>query len=170
MIDRSIRQRRRLWAGAVLAALLSNPVAAQEARTTYTVQAGDTLGEISNTAYGTYDCQQILNANRDVIAASPNTLAPGTQLILPCPDGRLRPDQELNSITERETRAFEANRVVSSEYRPPIRLVAGDGWFPFTDTRLTDGGVLTRLGLVAFTRGGNDRETKLDWVDDGLAP
>jgi polar amino acid transport system substrate-binding protein len=45
-------------------------------------------------------------------------------------------------------------------------MVAGDGWFPFTDTRLKDGGVLTRLGLVAFTRGGNDRETRLDWVDD----
>lgn len=142
------------------------PAAAQEACTTYTVREGDTLGAISNTAYGTYDYQQIFNANRDVIAASPNLLAPGTQLILPCFDGRLRPDQELNSITERETREFEENRVVTNEYRPPIRLVAGDGWFPFTDTRLSGGGVLTRLGLVAFTRGGNDRETRLDWVDD----
>jgi ABC-type amino acid transport substrate-binding protein len=31
---------------------------------------------------------------------------------------------------------------------------------------LKDGGVLTRLGLVAFQRGGNDRATRLDWVDD----
>ena len=101
-----------------------------------------------------------------MIAASPNNLAPGTQLILPCLDGRLRPDQELNSIIARETQEFEANRTVSTEYTPPIKMVAGDGWFPFTDTRLTDGGVLTRLGLVAFTRGGNDRQTRLDWVDD----
>jgi polar amino acid transport system substrate-binding protein len=101
-----------------------------------------------------------------VIAASPNRLEPGTELVLPCLDGRLRPDQELNSITTRETQRFEAARTVSNEYRPAIRIVAGDGWFPFTDTRVVGGGVLTRLGLTAFTRGGNDRETRLDWVDD----
>lgn len=139
---------------------------AQEACTTYSVQDGDTLGSIANTAYGTYDYQQIFNANRDIIAASPNALPAGTQLVLPCLDGRLRPDEALNSITERETQKFEEARATSDEYAPPIRLVAGDGWFPFTDTRLKDGGVLTRLGLVAFTRGGNDRATKLDWVDD----
>jgi polar amino acid transport system substrate-binding protein len=155
-----------LWAALAVGLAAAAPGSAQEACTTYTVREGDTLGEISNTAYGTYDYQQIFNANRDIIAASPNRLAPGTELVLPCLDGRLRPDQALNSITERETQRFEENRQVSNEYRPPIRLVAGDGWFPFTDTRLTDGGVLTRLGLVAFTRGGNDRETRLDWVDD----
>lgn len=152
---------------AVLAiAIGAGAAQAQEACTTYTVKAGDTLGGISNTAYGTYDYQRIFNANRDVIAASPNLLAPGTELILPCADGRLRPDQELSSITERETRKFEESRATTSAYNPPIKLVAGDGWFPFTDTRLKDGGVLTRLGLVAFNRGGNDRETKLAWVDD----
>lgn len=142
------------------------PASAQEACTTYTVQEGDTLGAIANAAYGSYDYQQIFNANRDIIAASPSQLAPGTQLVLPCLDGRLRPDQELSSITERESQKFSENRTVTDEYLPPIKLVAGDGWFPFTDTRLKDGGILTRLGLVAFQRGGNDRETRLDWVDD----
>ena len=139
---------------------------AQEACTTYVVKKGDTLGAISNTAYGTYDYQQIFNANRDLIATSSGQLAAGAELVLPCLDGRLRPDQELNSITERETQRFEETRVTTGVYAPPIRLVAGDGWFPFTDTRLEGGGILTRLGLVAFTRGGNDRTTKLDWVDD----
>jgi ABC-type amino acid transport substrate-binding protein/phage tail protein X len=142
------------------------PALAQEACTTYTVAEGDTLGSISNTAYGTYDYQQIFNANRDVIAASPNALPAGTQLTLPCLDGRLRPDQELNSITERETREFNQTRVTTGEYTPAIRVVAGDGWPPFTDSRLQEGGLLTRLGLTAFSRGGNDRDAKLDWVDD----
>jgi polar amino acid transport system substrate-binding protein len=156
---------RYLLAGGIILAL-SGVAMAQEACATYVVRDGDTLAEISNTAYGTYDYQQIFNANRDVIAASPNRLEPGTELVLPCLDGRLRPDQELNSITTRETQRFEAARTVSNEYRPAIRIVAGDGWFPFTDTRVVGGGVLTRLGLTAFTRGGNDRETRLDWVDD----
>jgi phage tail protein X len=142
------------------------PVVAQEACTTYTMREGDTLGAIANAAYGSYDYQNIFNANRDIIAASPNALPVGTQLVLPCLDGRLRPGAELNSVTERETKRFEENREAATEYLPAIKLVAGDGWFPFTDTRLKDGGVLTRLGLVAFTRGGNDRETRLDWVDD----
>ncbi|OYX24840.1 MAG: hypothetical protein B7Z10_08140 [Rhodobacterales bacterium 32-66-7] len=146
--------------------LLAPTAHAQEACTTYTVVEGDTLGSISNTAYGTFDYQQIFNANREVISASPNALPPGTTLILPCLDGSLRPDQELNSITERETERFEETVRDNREYLPTIRLVAGDGWFPFTDTRLKDGGILTRLGLVAFTRGGNNRETRLDWVDD----
>lgn len=152
-------------AGALVVAF-GGAAKAQEACTTYIVQDGDTLAGISNIAYGTFDYQQIFNANRDLIAASPNRLEPGAELVLPCLDGRLRPDQELNSITERETERFEQARVPSSEYLPPIKIVAGDGWFPFTDTRVTGGGVLTRLGLTAFTRGGNDRETKLDWVDD----
>lgn len=153
-------------AGAVVGLGGARPVLAQEACTTYVVKEGDTLGAISNTAYGTYDYQQIFNANRDLIAASSGQITAGAELVLPCLDGRLRPDQELNSITERETQRFEETRVTTGVYAPSIRLVAGDGWFPFTDTRLEGGGVLTRLGLVAFTRGGNDRTTKLDWVDD----
>lgn len=158
--------RNALLAAALLLGAMASSGMAQEACTTYAVRDGDTLGSISNTAYGSYDYQQIFNANRETIAASPGQLAVGTELVLPCLDGRLRPDQELNSITERETKRFEENRVVSSVYAPPIRLVAGDGWFPFTDTRLEGGGVLTRLGLIAFSRGGNDHATKLDWVDD----
>ena len=158
--------RNALLAAALLVLGMASSGLAQEACRTYAVKDGDTLGSISNTAYGTYDYQQIFNANREIIAASPGQLAVGTELVLPCLDGRLRPDQELNSVTERETKRFEENRVVSGVYAPPIRLVAGDGWFPFTDTRLEGGGVLTRLGLVAFNRGGNDRATKLDWVDD----
>lgn len=166
-----MRQKMGFGCAVVLAGALAGlsgvtPAQAQEACTTYVVKAGDTLGAISNTAYGTYDYQQIFNANRDLIAASSGQLSAGTELVLPCLDGRLHPDQELNSITERETQRFEAARVTTGVYAPPIRLVAGDGWFPFTDTRLEDGGILTRLGLVAFSRGGNDRTTKLDWVDD----
>ena len=101
----------------VIAATVSGfgAASAQEACTTYSVQDGDTLGAIANSAYGTYDYQQIFNANRDIIAASPNSLAPGTQLVLPCLDGRLRPDAELSSITERESLRFEQNRATTSE-------------------------------------------------------
>lgn len=39
---------------------------------------------------------------------------------------------------------------MTGEYAPAIRLGAGDGWFPFTDTRLKDGAELTRLSVCGF--------------------
>ena len=71
----------------------------QWACTPYSVKDGDTLGEITTAADRTTDGQQVFIANRDIIAASPNVLAPGTPLILPCLDGPLRPEAELSSIT-----------------------------------------------------------------------
>ena len=157
--------RRAIALSAVVLFGIAGAAAAQEACTTYTVKDGDTLGSISNTAYGSYDYQRIFNANRDLIAASPNQLAPGTELVLPCLDGRLRPDLELSSITEQETERFEESREKSTAYSPPIKLVAGDDWLPFTDTRLEGGGILTKLTVTAFSRGGNDKKTTLAWVD-----
>ncbi len=43
-----------------------------------------------------FDYQNIFNANRDALAANPSSLPAGLQLVLPCEDGRLTPDQELS--------------------------------------------------------------------------
>ena len=50
--------------------------AAQEACTSYTVQSGDTLANIAESAYGSFDYQTIFNANRNLIT-NPNTLETG---------------------------------------------------------------------------------------------
>jgi len=139
---------------------------AQEACTTYTVQEGDTLANIAQTAYGTYDYQMIFNANRDALAASPNALAAGLTLILPCEDGRLTAESEFNEVIAEQEEKQAANRRTDSEYAPPIKFVSGNGWKPFTDESLTGGGILVRLATTAMQRGGNDRESKLAWVDD----
>ncbi|MES2540949.1 MAG: LysM peptidoglycan-binding domain-containing protein [Pseudomonadota bacterium] len=155
----------------VAATLIALPViaSAQEACTTYTVKDGDTLGSIAQAAYGTFDYQMIFNANRDALAANPASLPAGLQLILPCEDGRLTPDQELSTIIETETQEQEATRTKSNVYEPPLKFVTSNNWMPFTDESLTGGGIFTRMATTAMQRGGNDRGYEVSYVDDWMA-
>ena len=156
---------------ALTAAMVSLPVldAAQEASTTYTVKDGDTLGSIAQTAYGTFDYQNIFNANRDALAASPNSLPAGLQLILPCQDGRLSPDQELSAVIEAETQKQESTKKKSNVYEPPLKFVTSDNWMPFTDESLSGGGIFVRMATTAMQRGGNDRGYTIAYVDDWMS-
>ena len=153
------------------AAMISLPViaSAQEACTTYTVKDGDTLGTIAQAAYNTFDYQMIFNANRDALAANPNSLPAGLQLILPCEDGRLTPDQELTSIIETETQKQESTAKKSNIYEPPLKFVTSNNWAPFTDESLTGGGIFVRMAATAMQRGGNDRGYEVSYVDDWMS-
>jgi polar amino acid transport system substrate-binding protein len=152
-----------------LFALVPALASAQEACTTYTVKDGDSLGSIAQAAYGSYDYQMIFNANRDALAANPNNLPAGLQLILPCEDGRLTPDSELSSVIEQETERQEANRTKSNVYEPPLKFVTSNNWMPFTDESLTGGGIFVRMATTAMQRGGNDRGYQVSYVDDWMA-
>jgi phage tail protein X len=153
------------------AAIISLPViaAAQEACTTYTVKDGDTLGSIAQAAYGSFDYQNIFNANRDALAANPNSLPAGLQLVLPCADGRLTPDSELSSVIETETQKQETNKAKSNVYEPPLKFVTANDWKPFTDESLTGGGIFVRMAATAMQRGGNDRGYEVSYVDDWMS-
>lgn len=140
-----------------------------ESCTTYAVKDGDTLGSIAQTAYGTFDYQMIFNANRDALAANPNSLPAGLQLILPCEDGRLTPDAELSSVIEAETEKQEAVKVKSNVYEPPLKFVTSNNWMPFTDESLNGGGIFVRMGTTAMQRGGNDRDYEVSYVDDWMS-
>ncbi|NVO56397.1 transporter substrate-binding domain-containing protein [Rhodobacteraceae bacterium B1Z28] len=145
-------------------ALSAGAVAAQEACTNYTVQDGDTMATIAIAAYGTSNYQPIFNANRNVIA-NPNSLAPGLVLALPCEDGSLANGQSAQElIAAEEKRAASVKR--SNVYAPPIKLVAGNGWEPFTSEGLSGGGIMTRLATTSLQRAGNSRDFSVSFVDD----
>jgi phage tail protein X len=151
---------------ALLAVALPGMAAAQEACTTYTVQDGDTLGEIAFTAYGSYNYQMIFNANREAIANNTNNLPIGLQLVLPCEDGRRTPDAELSAVIEQETERFEENRDTNRPYAPVVKFVTANDWKPFTDESLPGGGIYVQMAATAMRRGGNDRDFKISFVDD----
>ncbi len=149
---------------AVLVPLVLGAAAqAQEACTTYTVQNGDTLGEISMTAYGRLDYQTLFNANSEALRGNAALVA-GTKLLIPCEDGRLTAAEVVAPIEE--VAAAPAAAAVSGKYRPKIRFATGGDWYPFADEGLTGGGFLIRLVSTAMSRGGNDYPFKIDWVDD----
>lgn len=139
---------------------------AQEACTTYTVQDGDTLGSIAEAAYGSFNYQTIFNANREAIGDNTTNLPAGLQLVLPCLDGRLGPDTELNAIIQSETARQEATRETDRPYEPALKFVTANDWKPFTDESLAGGGIYVRMAATAMRRGGNDRDYKVSYVDD----
>ncbi|MGB5870295.1 MAG: LysM peptidoglycan-binding domain-containing protein [Albidovulum sp.] len=156
----------KITVASILAATVFLPIAAaaQEACKPYTVQQGDSLGSIAQAAYGSFDYQMIFNANRNVIA-SPNKLEPGTELVLPCEDGSLTEGSDVTAIIADEEEK-QSKRAKSNIYEPPLKLVSGGGWAPFTGEELKGGGMFVRLATTALNRGGNDREYNVSFVND----
>ena len=138
---------------------------AQEACSVYTVKSGDSLGEIANTAYGTFDYQQVFNANRNIIV-NPNTLEVGTVLQLPCEDGNLPNAATAQEIIQQNEARQAAQAKTSSSFEPPMKIVSANGWAPFVGEQFEGGGMLVRLATTALNRGGNAREYTVSFVDD----
>ncbi|MCV2870602.1 transporter substrate-binding domain-containing protein [Defluviimonas sp. WL0002] len=150
-----------LCAGAFL-----GTASAQEACSTYVVQEGDTIGNIAIKAYGVLDYQIVFNANRDKIGNDISGLKPGTELVLPCADGRLTADAATPDVVKSTQASASRSTTAIDDYKPKIKFVTGGDWYPFTDEGLSGGGFLIRLVETAMHRGGNDRNYLVGWVDD----
>ena len=155
-----------LFAALTTAALSPLGAAAQEECSPYTVKAGDSLGSIALSAYGSFDYQMIFNANRDAIGGTANSLVVGTVLQLPCADGRLTENTELSAIIEEQEAKQAAVGTSTNVYEPPIKIVTGTGWEPFASEELQGGGFLVRLAATALNRGGNNRDYNISFVND----
>lgn len=138
---------------------------AQAACEIYTVKQGDSLGSIAQSAYGTFDYQQIFNANRNAIA-NPNAIEVGIALQLPCADGSLPGGTTAGKIIAAESARAAARASTSNAFEPPIKIVSANGWAPFVGEEFTGGGMLVRLATTALNRGGNNREYNVNFVDD----
>ncbi|CAD0187058.1 Bacterial extracellular solute-binding proteins, family 3 [Ruegeria sp. THAF57] len=65
-------------------AAAAGAASAQEACSTYEIQRGDSLRELTIEVYSTEDFRIIFDANRDVIGNNPNIIRVGDVLTLPC--------------------------------------------------------------------------------------
>jgi hypothetical protein len=159
------RNARWLLPACLLATSLALPAAAQEACKSYTIKDGDTLGSISFAAYGRLEFQLIFNANAAVIK-NPSKLQPGTEIAIPCEDGRRTDTSELAAISADESKTGSDTLDDSGAYRPTIKILTGGDWTPFTDENLSGGGFLIRLTSTAMKRAGNNRNFNISWIDD----
>ncbi|MGB3314190.1 MAG: LysM peptidoglycan-binding domain-containing protein, partial [Albidovulum sp.] len=156
---------RQVGAIGLLTILAAGSAAAQEECSTYTVKEGDTLGSISVAAYGVLDYQTLFNVNSSSID-NPNKLIAGTQLVIPCKDGRKTVDAALPELAADESRTGYDESVDVGEYKPTIKFLTGGDWYPFADEGLTGGGFLIRLTSTAMRRAAPDRKFRIDWIDD----
>lgn len=141
---------------------------AQEACSTYIVEDGDTLGSISLAAYGKLDYQLIFNANAEALRNGVELQA-GTELKVPCEDGRLTRATAIAPIEDVQPAAPAAGTGTDSgrgKYFPTIRIATGGDWYPFADEGLSGGGFLIRLVSTGYVRSGVENPIKIDWVDD----
>ena len=152
------------------AAAAWGPVAAsaQEACTAYSIQSGDTLASIAETAYGRFDYQMIFNANRNQID-NPNRIDVGTVLQLPCEDGSLPNAASAQEVIRTQEAAQQVRARMTSAFEPPIKIVSANGWAPFVGEDFEGGGMLVRLATTALNRGGNARDFTVSFVDDWAA-
>ena len=157
-----IRVRGKSAALAVILVLSPLAAAAQVACQPYVTQEGDTLGSISQAAYGKLDYQLLFNANSATLRDASPTLAAGTALQIPCADGRFN-ESEVIAAPEAAAPVAVAS---DGTYKPTVRFVTGGDWYPFADRGLTGGGFLIRLVSTAMQRANNDRPFTVNWVDD----
>ncbi|MCV2870603.1 transporter substrate-binding domain-containing protein [Defluviimonas sp. WL0002] len=155
----------RVAAAGIAALLVGTSASAQEACTSYTVKAGDSLGTIAQSAYGTGEYQNIFNANRNVIGDDPANLVEGTVLNLPCEDGSIAGAASADAIIAEQTK-IAASTPKSNAYEPPVKFLAGGNYAPFSDEGLSGGGFLVRLAETAMQRGGNTRGYQTAFVND----
>ncbi len=155
----------KLLAAIAASVLLPFAAQAQEACSAYSVKSGDSLGSIAKAAYDTFDYQQIFNANRNLIS-NPNSIAVGTVLQLPCADGNIAGAESAAEIIAKQEALQQGRASTSNSFEPPMRIVSGNGWAPFTGEQLNGGGMLVRLLTTSLNRGGNNRDFNVSFVDD----
>jgi ABC-type amino acid transport substrate-binding protein len=157
---------RKIMATVVFALGLPTIAVAQEACSTYAVSPGDTLGTIAFSAYGTYDYQILFDANRAIVGTNPNNVAVGTVLSLPCEDRELTDGPSRQTIIDQQNLARASAPTESTGYQPPMRMLTGSNWAPFSEETMNGGGFLTILSKTAMERGGNTRPYSISFVND----
>jgi polar amino acid transport system substrate-binding protein len=131
---------------------------AQQACTSYTVVAGDTLSGIAGVAETRGGFRTLFDANRDVLE-SPNLLEVGQVLKIPCADGALP------SSGAQTTTASVAAEATSQPTRP-LRIVTASGYAPFTDETLPGGGLITQMVNRSMELADSGQEYELFFVND----
>lgn len=134
---------------------------AQEACTTYAVQAGDTLSQIASRGDVAGGFQTLFDANRNVLA-NPNRIEIGQLLAIPCADGSL----PLSGATTTAAPASTEPAPTTSQPDRPLRIVTATGYAPFTDEDAPGGGLITQMVNRSMELGNPDQEYDLLFIND----
>ncbi len=109
--------RKHLIISSLALAAATGAASAQEACSTYEIQRGDSLRELTIEVYSTEDFRIIFDANRDVIGSNPNIIRVGDVLNLPCLEDIGRTPVLADTEAERLAAEMAAELVKAAEER-----------------------------------------------------
>lgn len=147
---------------------------AQEACTTYKVQAGDNLRYIARAAYGDADLYRVIyDANIAVIGAKADLIEVGSELVLPCDTTTTAAAAEtavpVSATPEPATAETAAESTPAAPAVPMVGFVTGNGYAPFADETLPGGGMMTQLVEMAVFRADPGIPYNLTFINDWQA-
>lgn len=161
--------------------LLSQPAQAQSQCEEYHVKAGDSLRMIAAMAFGDGSrYTEILDANKELIEYSGNTITVGMTLEIPC-DAAPVIDTLASAETLLETDltgdiallawvpttpTLKTNSGSSFLMNREIRFVTGSNYAPFTHRDLPQGGLFTEMVATAMSRSDDTRNYSITFEDD----
>lgn len=170
----------RLGAFALVLPLHQAPVSAQTCGSDYTILSGESLADIAGRVYGNpSQWTTIFYANQDRMGANASLLVPGLSVRIPCLAGQtpaegaaspsVAPSPPQTSATEETT----AGSIELSSVLRRIEFLTADGYTPFTDRSLPNGGMATNFATAAMDLIKEQTSGKfsynISWVNDWAA-
>lgn len=157
---------------------------AQTCGSEYVIKEGESLADIAARVYGSSSQWTIIfYANQDRLGANASLLVPGVSVRIPClggdqpsnasssPSGQTTPAQSSQSNASQAGNT-QGGIELSSVVRR-IEFLTADGYTPFTDRSLPNGGMVTQIVSAAMDlikeQSGGSFAYNISWVNDWAA-
>ncbi|WP_417523596.1 LysM peptidoglycan-binding domain-containing protein [Marinovum sp.] len=135
----------------------------------YTVQPGDSLSDIADRMYQNAALWTAIHSNNAAsIGAAANNIRTGQQLRLSCINGMPTGLPGGTPVTQADTPTPDTAKPAPTTPGPTLRLLAGDGYPPFTDRAEPAAGMMTEVveRALAASEGADHR---IFWINDRAA-
>jgi len=156
---------------------------AQTCGSDYVIKDGESLADIAARVYGnSSQWTMIFYANQDRMGANASMLVPGLSIRIPCLGGQApapatapvaSSQPPANTVQKPVATAPAADSIELSSVVRRIEFLTADGYTPFTDRSLPNGGLATgivssAMDLIKGQAGGNF-DYNISWVNDWAA-
>jgi polar amino acid transport system substrate-binding protein len=140
----------------------------------YVIKEGESLADIATRVYGNASqWTLIFYANQDRIGASTQLLSPGQSIRVPCVASPSSQPALPASLEAAQTPPMAGDDMEISPTVRRIEFLTADGFAPFTDRALPNGGMITQIVTTAMDlikeRSGGSFSYRISWVNDWSA-
>ncbi len=171
-----------LFAALLLSAAQLQAAYAQTCGSDYTIKEGESLADVATRVYGTSSqWPLIFYANQDKMGANASMLVPGLSIRIPCMGGKAAPTAGTAPavvaiappVETPPATAFSSGDIELSSVVKQIQFLTADGYTPFTDRSLSNGGMITNIVSTAMNlikeQSGGTFGYNVSWVNDWAA-